>query len=178
MSKTAKAVKNEIAAITRVYEGKLFDVIDAARREIVLPFCQRKKYNFLVGLTTYGFVHAGVRHASSPAVPYDRIPKTVRYLLDSAYPLEPDSNLGLFMRPYDYRPQVGDKAVVTERQWLSMKHRVQAGGIKKLSEDYINKLQLYVGKVGTITHVFPGAITLRYTKDTAFHVQVTDYTIY
>ena len=178
MSKTAKDVKNEIASITRVYERKLQEVIDTAHREIVLPFCQRKKYNFLVGLTTYGFVHAGVRHASSPAVPYDRIPKTVRYLLDSAYPLEPDSNLGLFMRSYYYRPQVGDKAIVTEAQWPSMKHRVRRGGINALSEQYIEHLHLYIGKVGKITHVFPGAVTLRYTKDTAFHVQVTDYTIY
>lgn len=181
---TAKALNNEIAAITNVYASKLRSVVLDARREIVIPFCQKKKLNFRACDETmsYEFHYAGARHKPDPyfgtRLPPSDVPLYVRKALDITNPLWGEQKIGGMMPPYAYKAQVGDKAIVTEAQWLSMKHRVRRGGINALSEQYIEHLRLYIGKVGKITHVFPGAVTLRYTKDTAFHVQVTDYTIY
>ena len=181
---TAKALNNEITAITNVYANKLRSVVLNAHREIVMPFCQKKKLNFRADADNLGyeFHYAGARHKPDPyfgaPLPTKDIPLYVRKALDITNPLWGEQKIGGLMSPYAYKAQVGDKAIVTEAQWLSMKHRVRRGGIQALSEQYIEHLRLYIGKVGKITHVFPGAITLRYTKDTAFHVQVTDYTIY
>lgn len=181
---TAKALNNEITAITNVYANKLRSVVLNAHREIVMPFCQKKKLDFRADADnlSYGFHYAGARYKLGPYFGTRVLPKAiplyVRKALDIANPLWGEQKIGGMMPPYAYKAQVGDKAIVTEEQWLSMKHRVRRGGVKALSEQYIEHLHLYIGKVGKITHVFPGAITLRYTKDTAFHVQVTDYTIY
>jgi hypothetical protein len=181
---TAKALNTEITAITNVYANKLRSVVLNAHREIVMPFCQRKKLNFRACDETmsYEFHYAGARHKPDlyfgTRLPPNDIPLYVRKALDIANPLWGEQKIGGMMPTYAYKAQVGDKAIVTEEQWLSMKQRVRSGGVKALSEQYIEHLHLYIGKVGKITHVFPGAVTLRYTKDTAFHVQVTDYTIY
>ena len=181
---TAKALNNEIAAITNVYANKLRSVVLNAHREIVMPFCQKKKLNFRASPDNlrYEFHYAGARHKPDPyfgtRLPPNDVHLHVRKALDISSPLWGEQTIGALMPPYAYKAQVGDKAIVTEEQWLSMKHRVRRGGIRALSEQYIEHLHLYIGKVGKITHVFPGAVTLRYTKDTAFHVQVTDYTIY
>jgi hypothetical protein len=167
MSKlTYAALDKGIDAGVKKLEAVVDSFCDRIRTDHIIPFCQKKKLNFLAGMGGWTFYYA--RHRDRTKGTYilgimdvEKVPESLRALLEVPYPLNSNTNdLGSLTQDYRYQFVTGDEVIIT----VDTGYTVAMVG-SSITPDLRAKVLGKVGVVGNIVHLHqplpPGDVSVK-----------------
>lgn len=154
MSKlTYAALDKGIAAGVKKLDAIVDSMCDRIRTDHVIPFCQKKKLNFLAGMGGWTFYYA--RHRDRKKGTYilgimdvEKVPESLRALLEVPYPLGNNNDLGSLTQDYRYQFVTGDEVIIT----VDTGRNVAVSS--NIAPDLRDKVLGKVNVVGHIVHTY------------------------
>ena len=166
MSKiTYAALDKGIDAGVKKLEAVVDSFCDRIRTDHIIPFCQKKKLNFLAGMGGWTFNYARHRDREKGtyiprAMAVEKVPESLRALLQVPYPLNSNNNdLGSLTQDYRYQFVTGDEVIITGDTGYNVSVD------SSITPDLRDKVLCKVDVVGHIVHLHqplpPGDVSVK-----------------